>query len=206
MKRYLYLSVSAIAMLAFLLIASYSPAAIAQTDSPNIVISQVYGGGGNQGAALKNDFIEVFNRGSVRVDLSGWTVQYASASGSTWQRTKLSGLLRPGQHYLVQENEGNGGSVALPTPDAIGSIRMSASSGKVALVNNATSLSGSSPSDPAMIDLVGYGGASFAEGNPAGGLSNTSAAIRISGGCADTNNNAADYEWNIRVDYPTLSR
>ncbi|MEQ1530867.1 MAG: hypothetical protein ABL925_16240, partial [Methylococcales bacterium] len=31
--------------------------------SPNIVISQVYGGGGNTGATYKNDFIELFNRG-----------------------------------------------------------------------------------------------------------------------------------------------
>ena len=27
-------------------------------------ISQVYGGGGNAGSTLKNDFIEVFNRGN----------------------------------------------------------------------------------------------------------------------------------------------
>ena len=41
-----------------------SPAAHAQ-----VVISQVYGGGGNSGATLKNDFIEIFNRGSAAVNV-----------------------------------------------------------------------------------------------------------------------------------------
>ena len=40
-----------------------------------VVISQVYGGGGNSGATLKNDFIEIFNRGSAAVDVTGWPVQ-----------------------------------------------------------------------------------------------------------------------------------
>ena len=34
--------------------------------SPDVVISEVYGGGGNAGATLTNDFIELFNRGSCR--------------------------------------------------------------------------------------------------------------------------------------------
>lgn len=42
------------------------------TPSPNLVISQIYGGGGNAGAPLANDFIEIFNRSSSPVDLSGY--------------------------------------------------------------------------------------------------------------------------------------
>ncbi len=45
-----------------------------------VVISQVYGGGGNSGATFKNDFIELFNRGSAPVDVAGWSVQYASSA------------------------------------------------------------------------------------------------------------------------------
>ena len=70
--------------------------------SPDVVISQVYGGGGNSGATFKNDFIELFNRGSADVDLAGWSVQYASATGTSWAATPLSGTIKPGQHYLVQ--------------------------------------------------------------------------------------------------------
>src|SRR5712671_724260 len=76
--------------------------------SPGIVISQVYGGGGNAGATLKNDFIELFNRGTTAVNVTGWSVQYASAAGAAWQVTNLSGSIAPGQYYLVQEAAGTG--------------------------------------------------------------------------------------------------
>ena len=84
----------------------------------NVVISQVYGGGGNAGATLRNDYIELFNRSASPVSLAGWSVQYASSAGSTWQVTNLSGTLAPGQYYLVQEAAGAAG-VALPTPDLV---------------------------------------------------------------------------------------
>ena len=48
----------------------------------SIVISQVYGGGGNSGATYTNDFVELFNAGSAAVDLSGFSLQYASATGT----------------------------------------------------------------------------------------------------------------------------
>jgi hypothetical protein len=51
----------------------------------------VYGGGGNAGSTYKNDFIELFNRGTSPVNVSGWSVQYASTAGTTWQVTNLSG-------------------------------------------------------------------------------------------------------------------
>jgi len=44
------------------------------------VISQIYGGGGNSGAAFQNDFVELFNPGTVSFDLTGWSIQYASAT------------------------------------------------------------------------------------------------------------------------------
>src|SRR5215510_7188830 len=71
--------------------------------SPDIVISQVYGGGGNSGATFTNDFIELFNRGTMPVNISSWAVQYASSTGATWQKTDLTGTLAPGQYYLIQE-------------------------------------------------------------------------------------------------------
>ena len=78
--------------------------------SPSLVISQVYGGGGNSGATFTNDFIEVFNRGSTPVSLSGLSVQYASTTGNFTQFTALgSTTLNPGQYFLVQEAAGTGG-------------------------------------------------------------------------------------------------
>src|SRR6185369_4872005 len=107
--------------------------------------SQIYGGGGNSGATLKNDFIEIFNRSGSAVNITGWSVQYASATGSSWQVTTLSGTLQPGQYYLIQEAVGAGGTQNLPTPDATGNIAMSALSGKVALMKNNTALTVTSP-------------------------------------------------------------
>jgi predicted extracellular nuclease len=162
--------------------------------STDVVISQVYGGGGNAGATLKNDFIELHNRGTGAVSLTGWTVQYASASGSTWTPTPLSGSIAPGGYYLVQEAQGTGGSLNLPTPDATGTISMSATSAKVALVNVASALSGVCPSGSSIVDLVGYGtSASCFESSPTSTLSNTTAAIRASAGCKETDDNLADF-------------
>lgn len=158
--------------------------------SPNLVISQVYGGGGNAGATLKNDFIEIFNRGTTTVNLAGWSVQYGSSGGTTWSVTTLSGSIAPGKYYLVQEAVGAGGTVNLPTPDATGSIAMSATAGKVALVNSTVALTGACP---AAVDMVGFGTANCSEGTPTPTLANTTAAVRNSNGCTDTDNNAGDF-------------
>src|SRR3954470_6276092 len=50
--------------------------------SPDLVVSQVYGGGGNAGAPLPADFIEIFNRGTAGVPLAGKSLQYTSATGT----------------------------------------------------------------------------------------------------------------------------
>ncbi|MCX6029379.1 MAG: ExeM/NucH family extracellular endonuclease [Chloroflexi bacterium] len=173
---------------------SASPAAApAAPMSNDIRISQVYGGGGNSGATYKNDFIELFNSGTTSVSLAGWSVQYASASGSTWQVTNLSGSIAHGGYYLVQEAQGAGGTTNLPAPDATGSISMSGTNGKVALVSSTTALSGSCPTIGVM-DFVGYGTANCFEGSAATpALSNTTAALRNSSGCTDTDQNAADF-------------
>ena len=163
--------------------------------SPDIVISQVYGGGGNSGATYTNDFIELFNRGASPVSLAGWSVQYASATGSTWQVTALAGTVQPGGYYLVQEAAGAGGTTPLPTPDASGSIAMSGSNGKVVVANSATALSGANPADASIVDVVGYGTANFFEGSAAApGLNNTTSDSRAGNGCTDTDDNAADFE------------
>ncbi|WP_036165327.1 ExeM/NucH family extracellular endonuclease [Massilia sp. 9096] len=160
-----------------------------------VVISQVYGGGGNSGAQYKNDFIELHNRGTTAIDLSTWSVQYASSAGTSWQLTKLSGILQPGHYYLVQEAAGSGGTAALPQPDASGSLALSGTSGKVALVNNASALSGANPTSASLVDLVGFGSAAtgYEGSGPTATLSNTTAAIRANGGCTDTDDNAADF-------------
>lgn len=166
----------------------------------NVVVSQVYGGGGNASAPLQNDYIELFNYGSTPVNLTGWSVQYASAGGSGWAATPLSGSIAPGGYYLVRLAAGtscSGGPCGspLPAPDATGTANMSGTGGRVALSSSiAPFASGSCPAGGSLIDLVGYGNTTCHEGaGPTAPTSNTTAALRKRGGCLDTNNNNADF-------------
>ena len=59
--------------------------------SGSLVLAEVYAAGGNSGAAYANDYAELFNRGASPVAVDGWTLQYASAAGTSWQSTALSG-------------------------------------------------------------------------------------------------------------------
>src|SRR5438105_2146185 len=163
--------------------------------STTVVISQVYGGGGNAGATFRNDFIELFNRGAASVNLTGWSVQYASSAGTTWATTSLLGAIQPGQYYLVQEAQGAGGTTSLPSPDAIGTINMSLAGAKVALVNSTTAQSGSGcPFSAAIVDFVGSDGANCSETAATPALNNTMAAKRKLEGCTETDNNLADFD------------
>ena len=157
-----------------------------------VVISQVYGGGGNSGAVYTNDFIEIFNAGSAAQNLNGWAVQYASSSGSSWGVTNLTNInLQPGQYYLVQQAAGTGGTTPLPAPDASGTIAMAGANAKVALTNTITALIGSCPTGGAVVDFVGTGTANCP--SPAGAMTSTAAAIRKMGGCTNTGVNSADF-------------
>ena len=190
-KRKLGLRFQAVGALALLLVALVAvPAAVGQ-----VVISQVYGGGGNVGALFRHDFVELFNRGTNVVSLNGWTVQYSSSAGTSWNNAALSGDLAPGRHYLVQLASGNANGELLPTADAMGTMNLSATGGKVALVRSLANLTGVCPATNTIADLVGYGtSASCFEGSgPAPAPSSTLAVVRAVNGCVDTEDNAADF-------------
>lgn len=167
-----------------------------------VLISQVYGGGGNAGAPLTNDYVELYNRSAEPISLSGWSIQYASGGGTFNQVTPMDGVIQPGGYFLVQQKEGTntaGTAQPLPSADAIGEISMSAGSGKIALSNSITPLVGPDvPTDPTVSDFVGYGTANEFEAQgtspgPAPQLSATLAAFRLINGSQDTNNNKADF-------------
>jgi uncharacterized protein len=192
------------ALLASAVVAATGPSP-AGAASPDLVVSQVYGGGGNSGAPFNADFVELFNGGDTARSLGGLSVQYASATGTG--NLGASGLvalpavdLPPGGSLLVGMTPGATGA-PLPTPDATGTIAMAAAAGKVALVTGTTPLpcnGGSTPCGPddlaRIVDLVGYGTANFFETAPAPTLSNTTAAQRTAAArCADTDNNSVDF-------------
>lgn len=195
-------------LLAALLATIALPVGAATAEAPratHLVISQVYGGGGNGSATLTNDYIELFNPTGAGIPLNGLSVQYAAAAATqnfgasgTVAPTLLPNItLAPGHYFLVQESTNNatvGG--AMPTPDAVGVITMSVGAGKVALVTGTTALpAGTLPTDPRVIDWVAYGPAATpfeGTGSTTTTLTSTKAAFRTSE-CADQNDNAAEF-------------
>ena len=162
-----------------------------------IVISQIYAGGGNAGATHRNDYVELFNRGTTTVDLGGWSLQYASATGSGWDFSKqpLGGPIAPGEYYLIALASGGANGAPLPPANISGEFNMGGVNGKVALVDNFDGLVDNCPtSHPHVMDLVGYGDADCGEGMttaPAG--SNSTALFRLGGGSTDTDTNGSDF-------------
>ncbi|MDQ1130776.1 ExeM/NucH family extracellular endonuclease [Microbacterium sp. SORGH_AS_0888] len=160
-----------------------------------VVINEVYGGGGNNGATYTNDFIELYNAGDTALSLEGYSVQYRSGTGTGAATgvTALTGSIEPGATYLVAEAAGSGGTTPLPTPDATGTIAMSGTAGTVWLADTTEAINpgtGSVVGAAQVVDLIGYGANTF-EGSAAAKLSNTTAATRTDG--ADTNVNSADF-------------
>ncbi|MDY0932474.1 lamin tail domain-containing protein [Chryseobacterium sp. CFBP8996] len=178
---------------------------IAAFSNAQIVINEVYTGGGLLGAAITNDFIELKNIGSSTASLNGATIQYASSSGTFTQYNNLPSItLNPGQTYLIQQgSDGLGGLINLLNPNLIvtvllnldGSpgvgvgIGLALTSGKVALASNATPVTG--PTAANVLDFVGYGLANQYEGTGAAPSPTILNSITRTSG--DTNSNNVDF-------------
>ena len=162
-----------------------------------IVISQIYGGGGNPGATYQNDYVELYNRGTSAVDIGGWSLQYASATGNAWDFSKqpLGGTIGPGEYFLVSLASSGPDGAPLPPANIAGQINMSGTNGKVALVDDFDGLVGNCPTtDPHVMDFVGYGSADCREGaTTAPAPSNTTSILRLGGGSIDTDRNGNDF-------------
>jgi DNA/RNA endonuclease G (NUC1) len=208
MKKF-YVGLASIILLTVWCVFSFKTTAQNEAEEANlvsstVVISQFYGGGGLAGAQYTNDFVELYNRGTTPVNLSNWSVQYGSATGTTWLPAfpLPNFTLQPGQYFLLQFASNGAVGSPLPTPDFIVPVlqpegfipNLSSSNGKVALVNVSTRLPAAAcPTDPSIVDLVGYGTANCFEGAATPALTATTAGIRKNGGNTETDNNNADF-------------
>lgn len=164
--------------------------------STGLVISQVYAAGGNSGALYQSDYVELLNTGSTTIDLTGWTVQYASASSASWSATALSGTVQAGHYYLIALGSSGSAGSLLPAADAVGTTNLAVTGGKVAIVHDTDPLTcgasvGSCSVVSTVSDFVGYGTATDYEGSAAPAGSATLADLRA--GCTDTNINGSDF-------------
>jgi hypothetical protein len=181
--------------------------ACAQTasGSTDLVISQVYTRGGEPGAALRNDFIEFFNRGTNNVNLADYSLVISTMGPGATSDVTVSFvssstiLIVPGEYLLFQlGSSGNNGSFSIISPEFSDStINLGSTSGKIALIQSKSSGPLGCPvgQDAALDDFVAYGPASCAEGSaPVAAPSPANIAVlRKFGGCGDTDNNAADF-------------
>ena len=178
-----------------------TPTAFANTAGTGLVISEVYGGGGNSGATYNHDFVELYNPTNVAVDVSSMSVQYRS-SGGTGNPSgviALSGSVPAKGYYLV---EGGSQDITvgqdLPvTPGASGNVNMSGTKGTVFLANQTTALTapptGSVTGDSSILDLVGFGGTNTWEGTAAVAPADNATSLQRDTTGADTDVNSADF-------------
>jgi predicted extracellular nuclease len=183
--------------------------------SPSVVISQIYGAGGNSGAVFDSDFVELFNLGSQPVSLNGWSIQYVSSAGTSATVGTSYSLpnvtLQPGQYFMMKGATGttctSSSTPACPTfaADGTSAINLSGTTGKVFLVNTTTLLTGVTPTGASgastctvpntVVDYVGFGtSATCAEGGKYTAPNATAAqAIIRTNPCIDTDVNGTDF-------------
>ncbi len=182
-----------------------------------IVISMVFGGGGNTGAIFNADFVEIHSRACGPINLSGWSLQYTSAGANNSfdgaRQVNLTGTINPGEYRLIQTQRIAEGAAGLPIPTAdilafpenasdtplppqtANGFSMANDAGRLALCRTVDPI-GFNCTASTIVDLVGYGAtASCYEGvAPTATTSNVLAAIRKNGGCQDSNQGFNDFE------------
>ncbi|MCR3906135.1 MAG: lamin tail domain-containing protein [Tenericutes bacterium] len=166
-------------------------------EAGTLMIYELYGGGGNSGATYSNDYVVLYNGTSAAIDLSAYSLHYASSTGvfnATYNKFDLVGTIEAGGYFLIQLA---GGTTVtdkpLPTPDQSSSvINMAGSNGKIALaMGSVADLTLSGSGDPAVVDFVGFGTANDFETAATPALSNTTSAQRTS--FVDSNDNSVDF-------------
>lgn len=196
----LYLLIVCAYLLPIILIALSSTTFIStvQAVSTDVVINQVYIGGGDGDGVYRCDYVELYNKGVATVDLSTYSIQFAGATASTWTRKNLSKSIAPGQYYLVRLNCAT--SITNPSGSDITNYDESSAfdfsetgGGKTAVVSNQTTLSGSCPTGGGIVDFFGYGTANCFETavEPLPSDPDTQAMFRTNG--VDTDNNSVDF-------------
>lgn len=163
----------------------------ASAEDLHVIINEVYGGGGNSGATLTHDFIELYNPTAADIDLTGWTIQYASATGTFNQKYNLSGTIKAGSYFLIQCAQGTGGTQALPTPDLSLDIAISGTKSKVALANDGTTVV--NPTDTNIVDFVGIGVEATQFEGTAATINTDNASSVTRNNFMDTDNNSVDF-------------
>lgn len=168
-------------------------------------LSQVYAGGGGSTSSYLYDYIELFNSSAAAVDISGWTVEYGSATGA-WGSSSaniytfpVGTVIQPCKYLLIQTGSMSSSPSAQPFPvpaDLVTTgLGMGNTNGKAALFNAVNSnLACGSELPGTLEDKLAWGTGNCPEGTAIGPFADqASVAVRNNGGIDDTNNNVADF-------------
>ncbi|XBB69299.1 ExeM/NucH family extracellular endonuclease [Nocardioides sp. WV_118_6] len=200
-------SLSAAVAFSGLSVLASSPAQ-ANPGGTGLVISELYGGGGNANATYTYDFVELYNPTNAPISLGGKSLQYrASANTGVPSASNTYALpsvqLGAGKHYLVQCATNNA-AVGAPLPQAADTtacgLQLSGTAGQLYLADTATSIPAqTNPAAPwvfdsRVIDLVGFGtGTTVFEGSDKAAAPSATASISRDGVGKDTDDNKADF-------------
>ena len=176
------LSASFIVALAAGTVTVAAPTASAAPDNSNVVINEVYGGGGNSGATVNADFVELYNPTDQPIDVTGWTIEQRSTSDNVGNTHTLTGVVPAKSTFLITSKPGSNGDAITGADDESATFNFSGK-GAIAVLLDANNNE---------VDVIGWGDASRAEGAPADGTTNGTSIQRITLG-ADTDNNATDF-------------
>jgi hypothetical protein len=188
-------------VIALVIVALALPAFAVAAD---VRIAQVYPGGGSTSATAtyKKDYVVLFNATGFDLNISGYVLEYGSATGN-WGSSATNYFVLPegtwiaGCSYLMIAcgSTGTGGADFTMTPDFITTnMSLGGTAGKMALFSalNANVACGSE-TPGTLIDKVAWGTANCAEGTAAGATAVDKGIDRNGGGTVDTDNNLADF-------------
>ncbi|MFC5130824.1 ExeM/NucH family extracellular endonuclease [Paeniglutamicibacter kerguelensis] len=168
-------------------------------DAAHVIINEAYLNGGSANASYKNKFVELYNPTNEDIDLSGWSLQYRSATGQVAPTgfAALSGTIKANDYYLVKGNSNGVAGSGLPTTDADASDFSLAGGGGTLILSDKNDIlpadlaTGSVVGTSGVVDLLGYGSSNTFETAPSSAASATTSLNRTL--FADTDSNAADF-------------
>ena len=197
--------VKAIAVKEYMTDSEVTEAAYTILTKPDVMISGVYGGGGNGGAPYNKDYIELFNNTEAPINLEGYTLYYGAAAGNFNNTNSLTfpeGAVIEAKSFMLIAADGGATGADLPDPCFTHPANLSGTAGKVLLlsenigtVTNPSNMAGIA-AIPGYVDYVPYGTTAVPVfGTATANLSNTTAAHR------KYNEGTMQYTFNVGDDF-----
>ncbi|WP_295658332.1 putative Ig domain-containing protein, partial [uncultured Nocardioides sp.] len=159
--------------------------------STGLVISEAYLNGGSSGASYRDKFVELLNPTIAPITFTG-SVQYRSATGTAnaTSSAPVSGVTIPaGGRLLIQGGSNGANGAALPAPDVTAASLNASGTGGTLFLTTSTVLT--APTDPSVVDRIGWGTSNSPEGTAASGSSVVLSYQRTD--APDSDDNAADF-------------